>query len=218
MRFALLTAVVGTCLAGAASAETLNGRYLEARNSNMWAGPCVFNAEIHLTGNIAVMAWQVGEGQYKDAALDGLSIVAVVQGDQTFGIGEKVNTQTVLIVDQRASESQRQALIEMARDLAGDTIQDVVSVKLAAIKMRVAQGDARGFSIVDAGIVQMRTRPMQKPDHTCGNERQAYPTLAKVTDEHAAYTLRNEYAGSALRVKALQSNNILSGVVANFSL
>ncbi len=218
MRYASLAALASVLLAGVVSAETISGEYLEARNSNMWAGPCVYNAEIGVTGDMAVMAWKVDDGQYQNVRLDGLSVVAVVHGDQTFGIGKKVNTRTVFIVDDRASQPQREALIKMARTLAGDTIQGVVAVKQASVRMDVGQDDQLGHSLLSAGTTKLHTRPVREEDHTCGNERMAYPTLAEVTDEHAAYTLRNEYKGSDFPVKELRSNSILSGVVAKFSL
>ncbi len=218
MRFALLASLASVFLAGVVSAETITGEYVEARNSNMWAGPCVFNAEIGITGDMAVMAWKVNDGEYENVRLDGLSVVAVVHGDETFGIGEKVKTKTIFIVDARANQSQREALIKMARSLAGDTIQEVLAVKPTKIKMNVGHDDQSGYSVVDAGIAKMRTRAVREADHTCGNERMAYPTLAEVTDEHAAYTLQNEFTGKGLPVKVMRSNSILSGVIAKFSL
>ncbi|MDP6723523.1 MAG: hypothetical protein QGF59_32965, partial [Pirellulaceae bacterium] len=71
MRFALLASLASVFLAGVVSAETITGEYVEARNSNMWAGPCVFNAEIGITGDMAVMAWKVNDGEYENVSLDG---------------------------------------------------------------------------------------------------------------------------------------------------
>ena len=99
MRSAALTGVALLLLAGVASAASIEGEYLEVRNANMWAGPCLANAEIGLIGNQATLAWKVTKGTYQDVKLDGLSIVAIVYGDRTFGVGEKVKTETLFIVD-----------------------------------------------------------------------------------------------------------------------
>jgi hypothetical protein len=192
MALLLMTAV--------ASAESIQGEYLEVRNANMWAGPCLANAEIGLIGNKATLAWKVTKGKFQDVQLDGLSVVAVVYGDRTFGVGDKVKTETLFIVDEKATEPQRKALMAMASNLAGETIQKVVSVKTSKITVDLGQDNDTGYSIVDAGEAKVRTRRMKTSDNTCGTkERMAYPVLSRVTDEQGAYTLESSFTGDEFR-------------------
>ena len=196
MRSAAFTGVAFVLLASVASAASIEGEYLEVRNANMWAGPCLANAEIGLIGNQATMAWKVTKGTYQDVKLDGLSVVAVVYGDRTFGVGDKVKTETLFIVDKQATKPQQKALVAMASKLAGKTIQKVIAVKTSKIKMDIGSDDDTGYSIVDAGIATVRTRRLKKADNTCGTkERMAYPVLAKVSDEQGAYPLESSFTG-----------------------
>jgi hypothetical protein len=60
----------------------------------------------------AVLAWRVDEGTHERIKLAGLAIVAVVSGNRTFGVGDKVNTETVFVIDDRVDDSQQAALVE----------------------------------------------------------------------------------------------------------
>ncbi len=218
MRSVFVACLANALLVGVVSAESIDGDYLEVRNAAMWAGPCLVNSEIGLAGNKATMAWKVSKGTYKDVRLDGLAVVAVVFGDRTFGIGDQVTTQTVFVVDKRADKSQQAALVEMATALAGETIQKVVAVRRADIKLEIGQGDESGYSVLDAGIAKVRTRRMRPSDNTCGTkERRAYPVLSKVKDERSAFTLENKYSGSAFDVQYTR-RHVRSAVLAKFSL
>ncbi len=219
MRSTFLACVISALLIGAASADSLNGQYLEARNASMWAGLCVVNSEFGIVGDTATLAWKVTKGAYQEVPLDGLAIVAVVFGDRTFGIGDKVNTQTIFIVDETASKRQQEALVKMATNLAGDTIQEVVTIKRAKIKMEIPDDGRSGYSFLDAGIARIRTRRLRPSDSLCGTkERMAYPVLARVRDEHAAYTLENCCSCSEVKVKMTDDRNAPSAVIASFSL
>ena len=218
MRWTFLACAASILMVGVASAGAIDGDYLEVRNANMWAGPCLANAEIGLIGNKATLAWKVNKGEYDGAKLDGLSIVAVVFGDGTFGVGDKVKTRTLFIVDERASKPQQQALIAMAKKLAGDTVQKVIGVKTSAIKVAIGEEDDLGYSLVDAGIAKVRTRRMFATDNTCGTkERMAYPVLAKVTDERGAYTLENAFTGAEFGNQYV-NRFWRGGVIAKFSI
>ena len=218
MRSAIFACVASGLMAGIASAGSIDGDYLEVRNASMWAGPCLANAEIGLIGNKATLAWKVAEGDYDGVQLDGLSVVAVVFGDSTFGVGDKVKTRTVFIVDEKASQPQQKALIAMASKLAGDTIQKVIAVKTSKIKVQISQDDETGYSIVDAGIAKVRTRRMYAADNTCGTkERMAYPVLANITDERGAYTLENSFTGTDFDTQYV-NRFWRGGVIGKFSI
>jgi hypothetical protein len=215
--FVLLSAVVA--LAGNASAESITGEYLEARNSEVWIGECFANSEMNIVGNRAILGWKVKAGVYDDVALDGLKVVAVVFGDKTFGIHKDVKTQAVFLVDDRADETQRHALVAMARALAGPTIQRVVAVRSAKITLETGLCETahRGCAELDAGIAKIKTRCLKDHDSICGHEEIAYPVLSQVRDEYAAYTITSEYTGRELNAN-FRNNNSRSAVIGRFSL
>lgn len=204
-------------VAGLASAETIKGEYLEARNADVWTGPCFANAEMGIIGNKAVMAWKVTEGIHADVRLDGLGVAAVVIGNQTFGIGEPVRTRAVMLVDERADETQRRALISMACELAGETIQQVVAVHAVPFKMHTSLCSGHGCASLDASVAKITTRCMKDTDCICGHEEIAYPVLSKVKNEYAAYSLENTYQGKDLG-ETFADSNARSAVIAEFSL
>jgi hypothetical protein len=221
MRFALLTVVAALSIAGSADAASIDGQYLEMRNANLWAGPCLSNAEVGITGERAVLAWKVNTGKHAGVQLDGLTVVAVVAGDRTFGAGEKVKTQTVFVVDERASAAQRDALVEMAKSLAGETIGKVIAVKQSKVKLDIASDASSGSAALDAGIASVRTRTLRETDNLCGVEmRRAYPVLAKVSEERPAFTLVGRYAGSEFDGKYSEytSRNTRGSLIGKFAL
>lgn len=217
MRALVMTLCLFCLMTGGAAAESVTGDYLEARNAEMWTGPCDHNAQMGLVGEKAIMAWKIREGVHRGTRLDGLAVVAVVCGDNTFGAGRKVKSRTVFVVDKRASKAQQQALVDLAKKLAGDTIQKVLAVNVSAIDLDIDHKRRSGFSSLETGIAKIRTRRMYAFDHACASERMVYPVLAKVEDEYGAYTLENEYRGREFKFK-FRDDNACSAVIARFSL
>ncbi len=43
----------------------LKGDYIEARSADVYTGPCFANSEVGLTGQEAILAWKVQEGDWK---------------------------------------------------------------------------------------------------------------------------------------------------------
>jgi hypothetical protein len=220
MRFAFAACLASFLFAGVANAETVTGHYVETRNAAMWAGPCLYNSEMGVVGDMATLAWNVQQGRLGEVSLDNLSIVALVFGNGTFGMGNKIETRTVLLVDDRASEAQEKALVKMVRSLAPDVIQEVIGVRRTAITMEVDPKSS--YSMVDADPVRIRTRQLRRSDNLCGTDvrRMVYPALAKISDERAAYTLENTYTVSKLDLptKRYADHNTPSAVVAKFAL
>jgi hypothetical protein len=208
-------AAVGA-LAGNLAAQTIRGDYLECRNANVWVGDCFVNGELHIVGDKAILAWKVTEGVYQDVNLDGLAVVAVVFGDKTFGTGHKVETQAIVLTDERASQTQQHALVELARSLAGETIQTVRAVRPTKITLRTDSTEGHGVAYLNAGDVKIRARCLADTDKTCGHERIKYPVLAKVESEYAAYTITSGYSGKDLGAN-FREDNTLSTIMAKFS-
>lgn len=216
MRLASLIATPLVLSAVAARGENVRGEYLEARNADVWTGPCFANAEMGIVGNKAVLAWKVTEGIHGDVRLDGLGVAAVVIGDRTFGIGEKVTTRAVLLVDARASQTQQRALVDLATSLAGDTIQKVVAVRPVPFDLQIDCCAKHGCARLDAGQVSIRTRCLTAKDCICGHEDLAYPALAEVQEPLAAFTLENVYRGGDFG-ETFAEHNARSAMIGHFA-
>lgn len=190
-------------VATAAAAPAISGDYLEARTADIYTGPCFANSEIDLVGKQAVLAWRVREGAWHGVPLDGLAVVAAVRAAVTLGdpAGGPLHAAAVLVVDQRATPAQRDALVAFAKAMAGDMLSKVVAVQSAPIEMALGapapvapptglsghhhapvggpgaagiSGDAR----LKAGDwIDLTTRGIGAQDHLCGNEEVYYPPL-----------------------------------------
>ncbi|WP_165253158.1 DUF1326 domain-containing protein [Paludisphaera soli] len=225
------------CLLPAASPDTsvanrIAGDYVEARTADVYTGPCFSNAEIFITGHQAVLAWKVTEGSWKGVKLDGLSIAAAVVGTTTFSQDDAKAARSVLVVDEKASPAQHDALIEMAKTLGGDRLKNVVAVRTSGLIVTVE--DDPGTPDADAhkahggmpraphalfsapGLAEILTRPLDADDHVCGNETVEYQPLSSGVRALPAYTLRHKYAGDELNT-LWNDPNCRSSFVGHFS-
>ena len=210
-------------------ASAISGDYLEARTSDVYTGPCFANGEVNLAGREAVVAWHVSEGSWKGVAVDGLAVVAAVRAAATLGdpFGDPYPAHAVVVVDERATPEQRDALVGFAREMAGDLLGNVVSVTSAPIEMTVvgaggshddhAHHAAGGSATLKAGdLVELRTRGLNHGDHLCGNEEVYYPPLTPVEDAVPAVTLAHAFRGAGLGM-TWSSPDKRSAFVAHFS-
>jgi hypothetical protein len=211
----------------------IKGDYVEARTADVYTGPCFSNAEVFITGHQAVMAWKVTAGSWRGVDLNGLSIAAAVRGSTTFSEDDAKAAKSVLIVDKKASPAQRKALIEMAKELGGDRLKNVVAVQTSALGVMVedlsdsSETDEtahKGHGMPHApiasfrahGVAEILTRPLGDGDHFCGNETIAYSPLSRGVSALPAYTLRHNYAGSELDSR-WNDPNCRSSFVGHFS-
>src|ERR1700687_1952092 len=124
----------------AVSAPGISGDYLEARTADVYTGPCFANSEMDLVGKQAVMAWHVRQGAWQGVPLGGLSVVAAVRSSATLGdpFGGPLRASALIVVDQRATPVQRDALVAFARAMSGELLSTVVAVESAPIEMAVS--------------------------------------------------------------------------------
>jgi hypothetical protein len=200
MSFVFLGAVLALSWTAAGSDLVgISGDYLEARTADVYTGPCFANGEVNLTGKEAIMAWRIREGSFSGVALDGLLVVAVVKAQATLGDphANPLPARAVLLVDERGSAEQREALVGFARRMGGDLVANVIRVEPAPI---AAEFDGtRGYARLTAGErVNLSTRAIQIGDKHCGNEYLYYPPLTSVDDAVPAYTLAHAYRGTEL--------------------
>ena len=226
----LCGALVLVC-SGVAGAAGIRGDYVEARTADVFTGPCFSNAEIFIYGNQAVMAWKVSEGSYQGVDLGGLGVAAAVLGTTTFSEDRPEQARAVLIVDEKATPRQREALIAMAKDLGGRRLANVVDVKSSRISMKVEAHSAADAaphaehgmphapraSFWAAGLAQIVTRPLDDGDHFCGNEVVEYAPLSKNVEVLPAYTLGHQFRGQGLDSR-WDDPNCRSSFVGRFAL
>ncbi len=110
MRKIILSLGIGLFLLSAwavPGSAALKGDYIEARTADVYTGPCFAMSEVGLTGQEAILAWKVQEGDWNGVPLSGLSVVAVVRANATLGdpYHNPYPAQSVLIVDSRASQA-----------------------------------------------------------------------------------------------------------------
>lgn len=240
-----LAAVGGMLLAALpvmAGSSRIKGDYVEARNADVFTGPCFSNAQVFITGKQAVMAWKVSEGRWDGVDLKGLTIAAAVSAETTFSEDRPELAKCVLIVDERADSSQREALIKMAKALGRGRLDHVVAVRESRMVLTVehdpatasgeahgsisnhAAGQVKGHGMPKAelgsfwapGLAEIATRPLTEDDHLCGNEVVAYEPLSKGVEALPAFTRANTFKGAELDVKWTDPN-CRSSFVGHFS-
>jgi hypothetical protein len=204
-RYGLLF-VAGFLLAvmpAAAGATEIQGDYLETRSADVWTGPCFANSETGLVGREAIMAWRVDKGAWKGVALDGLSVVGVVKASATLGdpFATPYPAKAVVIVDEKATATQRAALVSFAQAMGGALLDSVVRTEIAPIAMQVRHEGEEAQGTLQAGtLVDVETRAVGDQDRHCGNEETYYPPLAPTSHAMPAVSIVDHYRGDALDV------------------
>lgn len=191
-------------IASTGRAQQISGDYVETRSADIYTGFCVANAEINLVGDQAVLGWRVNKGTWNGVTLDGLGIVAAVKASATLGdpYSNPYPAKAVLIVDEKATLEQRNALISFAKEMGGALFNNVVRVEVAPINMTVQHNQGHYSSVkLSAGtIAGIETRTLNDKDHLCGNETAYYPPLAKITHAMPAVAELDKYEGKDLGV------------------
>lgn len=209
MRNSLITALAillagSYAWAGELTKTNLHGEYIEARNAEIYTGPCFANGEAGQVGDLAVFGWSIDQGSFEGVKLDGLSVVGVVRASNTLGAGiGAFPANAVLIVDERANPSQRLALKSLAQRMGGDLLQNIVKVNYAPISFTIKDNNLHTATarLDVAGLAQIETRALANSDDICHNEETFYPPLNKLDHAMPAYALANSYAGDGLGTK-----------------
>lgn len=193
------------CLLGtAAQAQKIYGDYIETRNADVYTGHCFANSEMGLVGDQAILAWHVAKGEWNGVTLDGLSVVGVARAAATLG-DPYVNpfpAKAVLIVDEKATARQREALTSFAQAMAGDLFDTIVRTETAPIDLEVEyEGEHPSAGHVKAGeLADIVTRSLMEKDHICGNEQVYFPTLSATDHSMPAVAVLNRFQGEGLGV------------------
>jgi hypothetical protein len=182
--------------------SAVKGHYLEARTSDVYTGPCYANSEVNLVGKEAILAWRVDHGSWNGADLAGLSVVAVLSTRATLGdpYGGELAPEALVLVDRRASQAQREALVGLARELGGELLSHVRGVSAVPIEMEIGAqpGVARLAAGENGGAAAVATRALTHADHHCGNEIVYYDPLTATTAATPAVTLEHRFTGDGV--------------------
>jgi hypothetical protein len=181
----------------------IKGQYLETRSADVYVGQCFANGEMNLSGQEAIVAWHIAEGQWDGVSLAGLTVVGAIKAQATLGdpYGKPYPAKSVLLVDRQATPEQRQALINFAQEMGGELLRHVVRVVDTTIDMEVAQGEHSTRARLEAGdIVTVETRAIGDKDHLCGNEDTFYKPLTQTAHAMPAVAMTDEYRGKDLNI------------------
>jgi hypothetical protein len=165
----------------------------------VFTGSCFANADTGLTGKNAVLAWKVESGVFRGTRIDGLGVVAVVSAGETLGLKQSAPGKAVVIVDDRATQAQREALVAFVQAQAGDLARDVVAVRPSPVELTICKCEGDACATVSAGQVRVTTRCLDTAhDKACGNETTMYPPLARGVSAKAAVAVEHRFTGAGL--------------------
>lgn len=198
-------ALTGVALAANKPTTEVMGNYVEARTADVYTGACFANSEVQLVGNLAVFGWKIEKGTWEGVNLDGMAVVAAVRASSTLGdrTGTAYPVKAVLMVDERASLEQRDALRRFAVRQTGDLLQDIVKVEALPIEFEVKGSSIHAASVaLTAGtMARIETRAILKGDHVCAHEETWYDPLSKLDHAMPAFTMANRYEGTDLATR-----------------
>ncbi|MCU0248423.1 MAG: DUF1326 domain-containing protein [Bryobacter sp.] len=169
----LLTALATAVAFGAnVPKATVTGSYIEARNADVYTGPCYANSEVNMMGNLAVVGWKIDRGTVEGVKVDGLAVVGVLRASTTLGDVHvsAYPVKSVLIVDERADAKQRVALQTFAKRMGGDLLGEVQKVEVRPISLTFADNNLHSVrGKLEAGeLARIETRPSGEGDHAVG--------------------------------------------------
>jgi hypothetical protein len=201
MRFLSMVCTLALLAAPPAPADELKGDYLETRTCDVYTGPCFANGEVGLTGNDAMMAWNIERGSYDGVKLAGLKVLVVTTASDTLGFGGTLavnpkNIRSTVIVDEQATPEQRDALVSFATRYARHSGK-IVKVVRAPIEMKLDHFSLEG-TLKAGKFAEISTRKLHKGDCVCSNEMTFYPPLCEVKNAAPAYTVVGNFAGPGL--------------------
>jgi hypothetical protein len=198
-RVSILTVAAAALSWAAGPAVNISGEYIEARTADVYTGPCFANSEVQLVGNLAVLGWRIDKGTYDGVPLDGLAVAAAVRASSTLGdvTGTAYPVRAVLMVDERASLSQRQALQSFAQKMSGDLLENIVRVEAVPMEFQVNSGNihSREVTFTAGSLARIQTRALHNGDHVCTNEAVWYQPLSRLDHPMPAFALDHRYSG-----------------------
>ena len=192
-----------------AEATTVRGQYVEARSASVYAGGCHYNGEVTTVGREALLAWQFEQGKLGGVSVDGLGAVALIAGADN--LAEKgVSRRSVLLVDERATPEQRQAIAKYLQTKVL-SLGTVAAVKSAPVRF-ASQGSRLTVSAGNASLSAVKY-----PCSHCVMPQQTwYAPFAPVQNAMVAQGENTAFKDATLGVSWSQtaSDNVFFGTFA----
>ena len=190
------------CLSISMAAQEIRGDYLETRSADVYTGQCFANGEVNLVGKEAILAWHVQSGSWEGVSLQGLTVAAAVRANGTLGdpYENPYPAKAVLLVDDQATVPQQRALVNFAKRMGGELLNNVEQVIPTQMEL-VVNAEHHGSAMLRAGrFATVETRSIGGQDHLCGNEVTFYPPLTELAHSMPAVALTDTYNGPGLGV------------------
>ena len=205
MKKALLAAAaVLWCASGVSAGEPARviGEYVEARTAEVFAGGCIMNSEAETAGRQAVMAWRITKGSLNGVSLDGLIVAAAVAADRNLGMREMggeapLDVRAVVTVDARATAAQRDALVQLARELSAGLITEVVRVDAAPIRFT---STSKHIEVSTPDALTLTVNKEMQHDPSCG-AMQWFKPFSQLTSSAMGTADAHAYSGTGLGAK-----------------
>ncbi len=189
---------------GTLQAQHIRGDYLETRSADVYTGPCFANSEVGLVGDQAILAWRIEQGDWNHTPLQGLSVVGVIKAGATLGdpFSNPYPAKAVIILDDRATAEQQQALLSFVHTMAGKLVANVFRIEAAPISLEIKHDGAHQerVELRVGDVAALETRPISEKDHVCGNEETYYPPLTETAHAMPAVATLDQYNGPDLGV------------------
>ncbi|HKE04550.1 MAG TPA: DUF1326 domain-containing protein [Blastocatellia bacterium] len=203
------TLVLSICfaalLASSASAQQIYGEYIESRNADVYTGHCFAMSEVNLMGDQAIVGWRVSKGEWQGVKLDGLSVVGVAKASGTLGnpYDNPFPAKAILIVDEKATPEQREALKSFAAEMGGELLKNVVRTEAAPISLSLEfRGEHPSGGKLQAGeLATIIARSLTPKDTICGHEQTYYPPLTPTKHTMPVAASLDQFNGDGLGVK-----------------
>ncbi|MGQ0733139.1 MAG: DUF1326 domain-containing protein [Acidobacteriota bacterium] len=178
----------------------LSGDYVEARTAEIFAGGCIMNSEAETAGRQAVMAWRVATGTYHGVTLDGLAVAAAIAADRNLGMREMggeapSRVKAVVSVEVAADPRQRDALVELARDLSGGLIAQVERVDAVAVHFTTT---AQSIDVRAGDTLQLSVKKEMVHDPACGAMQWFTPFSRLLTQSAMGVAEAHSFSGDGL--------------------
>lgn len=198
--YRLALGLVAFAFASSAHANDLQGAYVEARTCQVYTGPCFANGEVGLAGKDAVLSWRIDKGEYHGVKLTDLSVAMVVKASDTLGFRGLSDAETkkcVVVVDENASEAQKNALTRLVLDHTGLEMNNVMHVTAAPVDVQLNVSDLT--ATVEVGrIIKLQTRKARPGDCICSNESAYYPPLVELKGSVPGVTIQGDVTARRL--------------------
>ncbi len=138
--------------------------YIQACNCDFGC-PCEFQAPPTKGYCEGSGAWQISSGRYGDVSLDGLGLAFAAKWPGALHLGGGTGA---LFVDERASEAQRAALLQIASGQAGGMPFEIIVTTLSKVLDPffvpfAFNWDGRNSSVKIGGHMEIETEPVKNP-------------------------------------------------------